>query len=239
MTITRARLGIVTIGQSPRTDLHQDLHTLLGNSIELMEIGALDGLDLKTITTRYPIQGKTDVLVSRMRDGAQVTISESDLEPLLINAIHSMQQRQPEVLVVLCTGELPDIAATHGPVIQPKDVVRHFFAGLNLQHLAVMSPESAQITNTRNRWQKAGFQCDCSYGSPYQEEAARYQASQELKNSAADIIYLDCMGYTLAQARQIAQWSGKTVVTARQIIFKTVETLLLNTHSMGSGRLLK
>lgn len=230
MATPSARLGIVTIGQSPRTDLHQDLRTLLGEQVELMEIGALDGLDLNTIETRYPIAGKSNRLVSRMQDGAQVTISEIDLEPLLLNAIDTMQRRQPDVLVVLCTGQLPDVAATGCPVIQPKDVVRHFFAGLNLERLAVMSPEQAQVANARRRWQEAGFECDCSYGSPYLDEAERQRASEELKHSAADIIYLDCMGYTLSQARQIAQWSGKTVVSARQIIFKTVETLLLNAY---------
>ncbi|MFM2478870.1 AroM family protein [Celerinatantimonas sp. MCCC 1A17872] len=222
------RIGIVTIGQSPRRDLHDDFKTLVGPDVELLEIGALDHLDRSEIERLYPIADKSDILVSRMTDGSQITISEKDLEPLLQNAIKTMLSRQPDVLVVLCTGDLPDVESSTIPVILPKHVIQHFFLGLGTKKLAVMSPEPSQIENAKRRWNQAGIDCDNASGSPYLEQQPRYQGALKLANSDASIIYLDCMGYTLEQAGQIAKWSQKITLSARQIIFKAASSLILN-----------
>lgn len=221
-------LGIVTIGQAPRVDLHEDLFTLLGDNVNLLEMGALDGLDLSTIQHLYPVQHSDHVLVSRMQDGQQVRIKESDLTPLLSEAVRRMQQQQPDLIIVLCTGDLPDFANASGVVvISPKRVVHHFFAGLTDKlSIAVMSPDEAQVDNTRQRWLSQGFKVQCLAGSPYLEDGGRDDAADQLKQMQADIVYLDCMGYTLEQKQQIAQRSGKSVITPREIIFNTVKLLL-------------
>jgi len=46
-----SRLGAVTIGQSPRTDIIPDLRTVLGAEVEIVEAGALDGLSPEEIRT--------------------------------------------------------------------------------------------------------------------------------------------------------------------------------------------
>ena len=38
------RIGAVTIGQSPRSDVMVDIKPILGPDIEIVEAGALDGL---------------------------------------------------------------------------------------------------------------------------------------------------------------------------------------------------
>lgn len=228
MTNGKATLGIVTIGQAPRVDLHADLFTLLGDNVSLLEMGALDGLDLSTIQRLYPVQDNEHVLVSRMQDGQQVRIKEQDLTPLLSDAVRRMQQQRPDLIIVLCTGDLPAFDNIPGIlVISPKRVVHHFFAGLtdNLS-IAVMSPDQAQVDNTRQRWLQQGYRVQCSAGSPYLDDGSREQAAQQIKAMQADMVYLDCMGYTLAQKEIIAQRSGKPVITPREIIFNTVKLLL-------------
>lgn len=226
------KLGIVTIGQAPRIDLHVDLHTLLGNQFERVEMGALDGLDLAQIEQKYPIMGTDKVLVSRMQDGRQVRIEEHNLEPLLIKAVHKMQASNPEIIVVLCTGDLPEFTESNIPILSPKRIVKHFFLGLSSRHeLAIMSPIKEQIANTEARWEAAGFHCEVTSGSPYLAQEDRDAGARKAATFSAPFLYLDCMGYSLEQAQRIAKISGKTTITPRQIIFNTVKTLLESHHS--------
>ena len=43
------KVGAITIGQSPRTDVTQDILPLLGDQVELLQAGGLDGLTREEI----------------------------------------------------------------------------------------------------------------------------------------------------------------------------------------------
>ena len=76
------RVGTVTIGQAPRTDVTPDLMKILGAEVELIEAGALDGLSSEQIAAMAPRPGDY-VLVTRMADGTSVKICERAVTPLL------------------------------------------------------------------------------------------------------------------------------------------------------------
>ncbi|WP_342595726.1 AroM family protein [Salinicola lusitanus] len=224
----KARLGIVTIGQSPRSDLHEDLATLLDASVEFVERGALDALTLEQIELRYPVSDQPQVLVSRMRDGRQVTIAESDLEPLLEAAISTMANDDDvDAIVVLCTGELPEYRHLDVPVLSPKRLVSHGIQALFPGgRLLVMSPEPRQMANTRTRWEAAGFSVETLSASPYGDAAELDRAARRAAAMSGDLLYLDCMGYTLAHRRRISALSGHRTVTPRQLVFGAANLLL-------------
>ena len=223
----QATLAIVTIGQAPRVDLHADLAVLLGTNVKVLEFGALDGFTLEQINTQYPIATKRDILVSRMQDGRQVQISEQDLEPLLERAVHKAEAANPDAILILCTGDLPEFNEVQVPVLSPKKIVEHFFAGIgNAVTLIVMSPDAAQMENTHQRWLGNGFDVQCLSGSPYLNDGGREHAAQQAKELQGNLIYLDCMGYQLAQRDDMAHIAGKSVITPREIIFNTVRLLL-------------
>ncbi|HCA41385.1 MAG TPA: AroM protein, partial [Aminobacterium sp.] len=68
-------LGTVTIGQAPRTDIIPDIMPILGENVEVVESGALDGLTKDEVAEMAP--KKDDyVLVTRMQDGSSVTVAE-------------------------------------------------------------------------------------------------------------------------------------------------------------------
>lgn len=228
MSATTSRLGIVTIGQAPRTDLHEDLSTLLAQHIDVVERGALDALTLEEIEQRYPTGEQSQVLVSRMRDGRQVTIAEPDLEPLLDTAVRAMaKEDNVDAIVVLCTGDLPDYHDLPMPVLSPKRLVRHGIQALFPQgRLLLMSPELRQMQNARTRWETAGFHVETLSASPYGDSRELERAAQQAALLKGDLLYLDCMGYTLAQRQRIAKLSGHRTLTPRQIVFSAANLLL-------------
>lgn len=57
------KLGILTIGQSPRPDILGELLPLFDNDIEIFEAGALDGLTMEEIRVRMEgLSGKPVIL---------------------------------------------------------------------------------------------------------------------------------------------------------------------------------
>ena len=67
--MVKMKVGAITIGQSPRTDVVQELFPLMGEQVELIQAGALDGLTREDIQAFAP--GPEDyTLISRLRDGS-------------------------------------------------------------------------------------------------------------------------------------------------------------------------
>lgn len=74
------KIGMLTIGQSPRGDIIPPFKEILGPDHEILEAGALDDV------TRSEIEGlvfRPDdyLLVSRLRDGAEVKIHKRFILP--------------------------------------------------------------------------------------------------------------------------------------------------------------
>ena len=62
------KIGAITIGQAPRTDVTADILHIFDDSLELVQAGGLDGLTKEQLQNFAP--GKDDyVLVSRLTDG--------------------------------------------------------------------------------------------------------------------------------------------------------------------------
>ena len=73
--MVKVKVGAITIGQSPRMDVVQELFPLMGEQVELIQAGALDGLTREDIQAFAP--GPEDyTLISRLRDGSSVMFAE-------------------------------------------------------------------------------------------------------------------------------------------------------------------
>ena len=51
------KIGAITVGQTPRTDLIPEIAPILGDSIEIIQMGGLDGLTKEEIQTMTPAPG--------------------------------------------------------------------------------------------------------------------------------------------------------------------------------------
>ena len=102
------KIGVVTIGQSPRDDIIPEIREILGSGVEIIEVGALDGLSLEEVKDFYP--EPTDfTLVTRMKDGTEVKVAEKYIIPRLNNCISGLEAKDAEILMLLYTGEFQGI----------------------------------------------------------------------------------------------------------------------------------
>ena len=105
--MVKMKVGAITIGQSPRTDVVQELFPLMGEQVELIQAGALDGL-----TRGYPgICTRTEdyTLISRLRDGSSVMIAERHILPQLQQCIERLEEQGVKFDSVFVQGDFPAV----------------------------------------------------------------------------------------------------------------------------------
>jgi protein AroM len=228
------RLGVITIGQTPRVDLTPELQALLPG-VQLVERGVLDGLSADEIADFAPVEDD-DVLTSRLSDGSAVIMGESHVVRRLPSVIAELEG-EVDAVFLACTGRFPELAHTK-PLFVPDFLIAYGTAALahGMEAVGVICPLPEQAGFTVEKFEPqlpAGTRVLVAAASPYtgtNDELAA--AAQSLREQGAGIIALDCMGYTEAMRAVVASASGLPVVLARSVAARLAAEVL---DSLGSG----
>ena len=218
-------LGVVTIGQAPRVDLVPEIRSILGEEIQIIEKGALDGLSLKEVETFYP-RKDDEVLVTRMADGTSVTVAEKYIYPRLKDQVKSLELEGVKVILLACTGEFPPFDSS-SLIVYPQKVLYHVVVSLAQGlKLGVLIPDELQVVSTKKRWSTATREVVVEAASPYAGIEKVESATDLLLMSGVDIVVMDCIGYTLGMKDLVSKRIKKPVILARSISAKVVSELL-------------
>ena len=115
--ITMKKIGAITVGQSPRVDLIPEIQPILGDSVEIIQAGALDGLSKEEIAKFVPRPGE-NVLVSRLTDGTSATFGESYILPRLQLCIDDLEQQGVSLILFLCTAFCYHQGESHQSIVR-------------------------------------------------------------------------------------------------------------------------
>src|SRR6266403_1285539 len=126
--MSKARIGMVTVGQAPRGDVVPDMAALLPG-VEILEAGALDGLDRAAIARLAPA-GDDEILVTRLADASSVFVGKAHVLPRVKARIAALEDQGVALTVLLCTGAFPRMAARR-PLLEPQQVLLGVLRGLS------------------------------------------------------------------------------------------------------------
>src|SRR5437868_6533603 len=193
--MTKARIGMVTIGQAPRSDVVPDMAALLPG-VEIVEAGALDGLDRTAIASLAP-EGDDEILVTRLADGSAVFVGKSRVLSRVKARIAALEDQGVALTVLLCTGAFPRMAARR-PLLGPHQILLGVLRGLSHPgRLGVLTPSERHVPQTTARWRADGFDAVVVPLSPYEEHdpASLALAPAALRTADAGLVLLDSIGY--------------------------------------------
>jgi len=117
------RVGLLTISQSPRADVVPELGEATGPNLIFVERGALDGMDAATLADWSPQPGDR-TLVSRMRDGREVTLARRCIADRMQQCISELEREDSRIIILLCTGEFDELESSK-PLLHPDRVLRN------------------------------------------------------------------------------------------------------------------
>ena len=216
-------IGFLTIGQSPRPDI---LDSMFGSSPAwARQYGALDELSPAEIVALEPTAGEHP-LVTRLRSGEEVTVAKERLLPYLQRAADDAVRSGAALLVVLCTGTFSNLHAPV-PILYPDRIlVNTVNALLPEGTLGVVMPHPGQYEAMQRKWALPGRRFVGASASPYTGGAELARIAGTLAEEGVDLIVLDCMGFTRAMKRKMAETSGRPVVLANRLVGRLIEELI-------------
>jgi protein AroM len=221
-------IGVLTIGQAPRADdSAAELRRTLGSGYAIAERGALDGLSRAAIAELAPEPGEY-LLITLLADGTSVTLGKPKILPLLQRQIDAFGADGVDAILLLCTGTFPEFKSER-LIVQPQPVLYRMMIGLAgpSGRIGALTPLAGQLTQARAKWWEFGVDPILGAASPYAGADEVSGAAREVAEQGADVIFMDCMGYSLemkARAREAA--GGRPVVLARSAIARVLAEIV-------------
>lgn len=221
-----SKLGVITIGQSPRDDMIPEMVEFIGEDVEILESGALDGLTLEEIEA-FTIEKDDYVLVSKLRNRNSVKFAERHILARLQESIDKLENQDVDLILFICTGVFPDIFKSKVPILYPQKIIHGLVPNLlDKGKLAVITPDKDQLEQSKDKWEEVVSNVEVVSASPYTKEDELSKAIEILKDSDANIIVMDCMGYTALMKKRVAEETGKMVVLSKTIVARVIGEIL-------------
>ncbi len=223
--MNKVKIGAVTIGQSPRTDITDDIRPMLSPGIELVEYGALDPYSYEEASLKFAPGPEESVLVSRMRDGRQVTMSEAAVIPLVQECIQRAEDDGVDATVLFCTGRFPELSHKK-LLIMPQPILHSLVQKLTLtKPIGLFVPDSSQIPQVREWFSESHISFHPVIASPYRESQQMWERALALKGQDLSCVLLDCMGYSRQMKQDIQEACGLPVILPRTFIARLLNEL--------------
>lgn len=212
--MVKGRIGVLTIGQSPRLDVTPSIQSILGDEIIITESGGLDSLLDEEFHLISP--DNSDITyISRLRSGNSIKIGKSKLLPFLQERLWELEEKV-EVVIMLCTGDFPSLE-TKKPIIYPDKVLNNTVkAILSSGSLGLIIPLEEQRDSLIKKWNQSNLQLITEVASPY-DESDISGAAKSLKDQGANLIVLDCMGYNESHKQKAIEGSRLPVILPRTL----------------------
>lgn len=219
------KIGLVTIGQAPRTDVVPEMRALLGPVVEVLEAGALDGMTPEEIAMLRPHEGDY-ILTTRLRDGTEVLVAKRHVVPRVQQRIAALEQDGAEVIGLLCTGAFPDVDSRR-PLLRPQQLLYNLVRSMAFPgRIGVLTPSSQQRAQTRCKWQEMGLDVAVEAASPYGDPDELERAGEGLHKAAVALVVMDCIGYSEAMKSRVKTLTGAPVILAHALMARVMQELL-------------
>ncbi|QOR33677.1 AroM family protein [Clostridium sp. 'deep sea'] len=221
----KIRIGAITIGQTPRVDITGDISSILNPHIEIVECGAVDNYSYDEITEKFAPTKHCKVLVSRMRDGKSVTLSEQKILPLVQNCINKLQNNNCKAILMLCTNDFPEFKHDI-PLIDPSKILNSIVYDLvGKGTIGNILPSKNQIEKNNKVWKALGITAISVAASPYDSESDLAKAVTVFKDNEINLIYLNCLGYSVEMKNMVKKITNKPVILPRTILARILNEM--------------
>ena len=219
------KIGVVTIGQSPRPDVIDEIERILGEGYELSEKGALDDYTLEDVK-KFKIDPEHGLLVTRMRDGTEIKITHDIVNPMIQERITELEAEGADIILLVCTGRFPEFKSSL-LVVQPSNIVRGVTrAAIRKGRMASILPSMQQVGGSPREREEDGLVTYLDSASPYGPIEEVEKLGDRLAKQNVDLIVLNCMGFDYNHKRIIREKTGKPVLQSSAMVARALKELL-------------
>ncbi len=218
------RLGLLSLGETPRPDTAAVFRAILGPGVEILERGALDGLEPEERDGLLAGPGEVP-LETHLRSGTPVGISRARILPRLLAAADDLTRVCGRALL-MCSGEFPVLAKACPGVIQPIWILRGVVgAAARDRKLGLIGP-AEDLPEAPAQWRPYAPDVICAAASPSDPLTVAQAAGRDLAARGARLVYLDCMGFTEEHRAAVGAAAGLPALCATTLTARALAELL-------------
>ena len=142
--------------------------------------------------------------------------------------IHQLEKAGCSPIVLLCTGEFEGLTTEKVRLIEPDRLLPPVFAALlNPLQVGVMVPLIEQAQSELNKWKGLDKPPVFAAASPYTASKEELQeAARKLAHQGAEVIVLDCMGYSKTLRDICAEAVDVPVIASSTMVAELTANLL-------------
>jgi len=221
------RIGMVTVGQSPRDDLVPFMTPLFTRPVQVLESGALDDLGAAEIAALGPEPGEVGI-AARLRDGSETLLSHAKIFPRVQRCADRLRADGAELLVILCGADWTALSSDV-LVVNPGRVFPAIVAALAAgRRLGVIKPAAGQIAEARRQFAERGIEAVVTAASPYTPRRLDdvRRAAEHLAAASVDLVWMTCVGMDEAMREVVGEVTGRPAILARSILARVIDELL-------------
>lgn len=222
------KIGAITIGQSPRPDVFDDVKRILGCGIEIIEAGALDGLSEEELREVEPRNGEGQ-LVTKLRDGTTYIGSERGIYAHMQEQIDQLQEQGVELIAVGCCGNFPEWLHADVPLVFPRHILDALVPAVSSKKRIAVISNLTLKEQWKEIWRNTAIEkAYVMEANPYGEESwSDLQACVEnIKTLDVDTIVMDCIAFTDAAKQWVREQTGLSVFCSRTTLAHTLAEIL-------------
>ena len=221
-------IAVLSIGQTPRTDIIEDLRDKLPNGYRLTEYGLLDGMNRLEATRKLGYHGDEEKLVTRMgQDKQMIELSGDAVMEQMQACIDRAEKDGADLMLMACTGNFPSYVC-HVPLLYPGVSQRK--KAIEIAHgaeIGVIIPNAGQKEQIAHWWEDIGAHVTLlETADPFGAIDEIVNAGFRLKAAVAAVLCMDCFGYTGAQQAAVKGATGLETVLPREVLMEDAIRLL-------------
>ena len=222
------KIGVVTIGQTPRPDIISLAKKVLGQDYKVVLAGALDDLTFEKIPKFEP---EEYILIAGIRDRAgkrkSVRVTREFLVPLIQKRIVQLEKENVNIIIIWCAGRFP-VFKSEAIIIRPSEILKGVVnAVFKKGRLGVVYPGKEQLIWAKPEWSKEGIMvyADTPGRSKSRNEEEKLLA-ERLAEKDLDLILLNCAGFGSKIKKIIQEKTGKPVIQTNSLALRVVKELV-------------
>jgi protein AroM len=223
------RIGMATIGHAPRLDVVPAMRAYLPDTVEIVERGALDGLDREQTAPFWADPGQPGI-VTALRDGSSVLLSHARILPEMQRTVDALvEQDGADLIVVLCGADWSALRSEK-LIVNPGTLFPAIIASLAAgKRLGIIKPDPSQVEKEQARYAALGIDAIVTAASPYSGPArldlAR-AAAETLRAARCDLIWMTCVGMDAEMRGVVSDVTGVPVMLAHELLARVVTSLI-------------
>ncbi len=223
-----AVLGTITIGQAPRPDITPIIDAHVPSGVPRHHVGVLDGMTDAQIAARYAPRPRERRLITRLLTGQSVEVDAAAIETGVQQKMHDLEQAGCTVMLVLCTGVFRGLRTRRAWLVQPDRILPALVSGLaGARRVGVVMPLALPVDGERRKWSPLQIPPSFAVASPYDVGDDQVSAAaRDLVRAGANLIVMDCFGFTDRHRNAAAQAASVPVLLSSELVARVTGACL-------------